>query len=211
MGLRRFSSCEISDALLKLGISTGGYLPDILPVSQTKVCGQAYTVQMVLGSNSSAPKLAAHFVDTAPKDSVIVISAPDSAKNAVWGGLMTAGAQARQALGVVISGRCRDTLEHREAGFPVFAKGTSTLGQTPFTRPSEVNVTLRIGEEGSEVLVTPGDWVLGDLDGVVCVPKDLLEAVLQQAQKGRDVDAKCMEDIKKGAGIKETFAKWRGK
>jgi regulator of RNase E activity RraA len=40
---------------------------------------------------------------------------------------MTAGAQARGALGVIISGRCRDLGEHREAGFDVFARGSSTL------------------------------------------------------------------------------------
>lgn len=48
---------------------------------------------------------------------------PPEAKNAVWGGLMTAGAKARGAIGVVISGRCRDLAEHRNAGFPVFARG----------------------------------------------------------------------------------------
>lgn len=42
---------------------------------------------------------------------------------------MTAGAQSRAAVGVVIDGRCRDISEHRDAKFPVFAKATSTLGQ----------------------------------------------------------------------------------
>jgi hypothetical protein len=59
---------------------------------------------------------------------------------------MTFGAQARGAKGVVISGRCRDVNEHLQAGFPVFARGTSTLGQKPFTRPSIV---------GGELLISP--------------------------------------------------------
>lgn len=67
-------------------------------------------------------------------------------KSAVWGGLMTFGAQARGVRGVVISGRCRDVTEHRQVEFPVFARGTSTLGQKPFTRPSVV---------GGELLISP--------------------------------------------------------
>jgi hypothetical protein len=55
---------------------------------------------------------------------------------------MTLGAKSRGALGVVVAGRCRDVSEHREAGFPVFARGQSTLGQRPFTRPSALNVPL---------------------------------------------------------------------
>ena len=78
--LAGFSTCEISDALIKLGSPNGGHIPDIHMISPsnttTRVCGPAYTVQMVLGSNKAAPKLSAHFVDTAPEGSVIVINAP---------------------------------------------------------------------------------------------------------------------------------------
>ena len=128
---------------------------------------------------------------------------------------MTAGAQSRGALGVVISGRCRDLAEHRAAGFPVFARGHSTLGQSPFTRPSAVNVPLAItapdAPEFPAVRVEPGDWILADEDGVVCIPKALLSDVLALAERGREVDAKCLEDIKAGKSIQETFKKHRGK
>ncbi len=80
--LAGFSTCEISDAMIKLGSSSGGYIPDIHQFSplgtNARICGPAYTVQMVLGSNKDAPKLSSHFVDTAPTGSVIVINAPDS-------------------------------------------------------------------------------------------------------------------------------------
>ncbi|RDX47939.1 RraA-like protein [Lentinus brumalis] len=219
--LAGFSTCEISDAMIKLGSSSGGYIPDIHQFSPSgtnaRICGPAYTVQMVLGSNKDAPKLSSHFVDTAPTGSVIVINAPDKVKNAVWGGLMTAGAKSRGALGVVISGRCRDLAEHRDASFPVFARGHSTLGQSPFTRPSEVNVPVTIRspdvseEEFPAVRVEPGDWVIADEDGVVCVPVSKAEEVITLAAKGREIDARCMEDIQAGKGVQETFKKHRGK
>ena len=132
---------------------------------------------------------------------------------------MTAGAQARGAVGVVISGRCRDLAEHRAAGFPVFARGHSTVGQSPFVRPSAVNATLTIrprdAGEGPDafapVSVAPGDWIVADEDGVVCVPVDMVDKVVEVARKGHEVDARCMTDIKAGKGVQASFKEHRGK
>lgn len=81
--LAAFSTCEISDALIKLELPHGGHIPDIQMFSpspakqaETRLCGPAYTVQMVLSSDTSAPKLSNHFVDTATNGSVVVIDAP---------------------------------------------------------------------------------------------------------------------------------------
>ena len=135
-------------------------------------------------------------------------------KNAVWGGLMTAGAQARGAAGVIISGRCRDINEHRSLAFPVFARGRSTLGQSPFSRPSAINVPLTIFPEGvgnlPAVTIYPGDWMIADEDGVVCVPNALQEQVVELAGKGRQIDSGCMKDIKAGKGVKASFRAHRG-
>ncbi|KIY74362.1 RraA-like protein [Cylindrobasidium torrendii FP15055 ss-10] len=167
---------------------------------------------MVLASDTDAPKLTAHFVDTAKADSIIVVSAPPNIKNAVWGGLMSAGAIGRSARGVVISGRCRDITEHGNLGFPVFSKGHSTLGQSPFTRPSAIEVPITISQDDfPAVTVNPGDMIVGDKDGVVCVPKDLVEKVVELADLGRKIDALCLQDIITGKGVQASFKEHRGK
>lgn len=74
--LSSFSSCELSDALLKLGVESGGYIPDISQFSGKSICGQAYTVKFVSSTDTEAPKLSEHFMDTAPSNSVIVIDVP---------------------------------------------------------------------------------------------------------------------------------------
>lgn len=79
--LATFSTCEISDALIKLGVPHGGHIPDIHLISSgsslnTRICAPAYTVQMVLSSNQSAPKLSSHFVDMVPAGYIVVIDAP---------------------------------------------------------------------------------------------------------------------------------------
>ncbi|PFH53761.1 hypothetical protein AMATHDRAFT_73200 [Amanita thiersii Skay4041] len=230
--LGSFSTCEISDALIKLGSPHGGCLVDIYCMSPSpsqsqhkleqeqdplRICGPAYTVQMVPFTDTASPKLTTHFVDTILPGSVVVIDTPPQSPNAVWGGLMTAGAQSRYARGVVISGRCRDLAEQRAARFPVFARGHSTLGQSPFTRSAAVNVPLRIapppvGEESfPAVEVRPGDWIVADEDGVVCIPRELEHQVVELATKGRDVDARCVEDIRAGLGVQASFKKHRGK
>ncbi|CAE6407174.1 unnamed protein product [Rhizoctonia solani] len=235
--LVQFSSCEISDALIKLGLThnakdapvqRGGYIPDINMLSpsptvgdgqNTRICGYAYTVKMVRGDDLHAPKPSQHFVDAAPAGSVAVISVPPNVKSAAWGGLMTAGAQFRGVHGVVIDGRARDLVEHRAAGFPVFARGHSTLGQSPFTRPSELNVPVTIlprpdfenafENTFSAVEVHPGDIIVADIDGVVCIPPELLANVIDSCRYSKHVDEKCMIDIQQGRSVQETFQHWR--
>ena len=141
--LAQYSTCEFSDALVKFGFPSGGLIPDIRRMSHyegsvsERICGPAYTVQMVLADDEEAPKLNEHFVDTIPDGTVVVVDAPprrlliehryrlmsdtllschrslsmhhlSEVKNAVWGGLMTAGAQYRGAKAAIISGRVRD-------------------------------------------------------------------------------------------------------
>lgn len=226
--LAQYSSCEVADALIKLKLPHGGYLPGLELYSPqhvagpTSICGPAFTVKMVPQSEAHAPKLTKHFVDVAERDCIMLISAPPSTRSAVWGGLMTARAQSLGVKGVMIDGRCRDLAEHRDTGFPVFARGHSILGQSPFTRPSEVQVPLVIADptvpldaQGQPlfppVTVHPGDILLGDVDGVVCVPRGLVEQVVETATHGRHVDGLCMKDLRAGRGVQETFALHRGK
>ena len=84
VSLADFSTCEVSDALIKLSIPHGGHIPDIHLASPTssnhfgiKICGPAYTVKMALASSTDAPSLSEHFIDTAPAGAVIVIDAPE--------------------------------------------------------------------------------------------------------------------------------------
>ncbi|CAO3598830.1 unnamed protein product [Absidia cylindrospora] len=213
--LRKYSSCEIADALLKLGQRPwGGYVPDIDMWSpqrcsgDTRIVGPAFTVKLVEKENKTAPSLAQHFVDLATENSVIVVSAPSDVKNACWGGLMSAGAKARQVQGAVIDGRVRDLAEHRSMGFPVFAKSHSILPQNAFVRASETQIPVTLS--GSPVVVHPGDIMVADMDGVVCIPVDLVDSVISNCEKYTAIDEQCMKDIQKGFGVQETFKKYRG-
>ncbi|KAF9413967.1 hypothetical protein BGZ76_004959 [Entomortierella beljakovae] len=122
--LKFYSSCDVADALFTLKVPNGGYLPDInmwspeYKAGDTRVFGPAYTVQMVPIEDKESPKPEQHFVDAAPEGHVVCISQPSHLVNAVWGGLMTARARTRGALGVIVDGRVRDLNEQRDVGFP---------------------------------------------------------------------------------------------
>ena len=64
--------------------------------------------------------------------------------------------------------------------------------------------------EGMTVIVNAGDTVVGDEDGVVCVPAGLVDAVGERCRIGRDVDGRCMEDIRGGKGVAAAFLEHRG-
>lgn len=85
--------------------------------------------------------------------------------------------------------------------------------QGGFTRPSALNVSVDIegAMEGLTVTVGPGDIVVGDVDGVVCVPAGLVAGVLEKCRIGRSVDAKCMESIRAGKGVAASFLEYRGR
>ncbi|WVR06985.1 hypothetical protein IAU60_004022 [Kwoniella sp. DSM 27419] len=232
-GLSGLSSCEVSDALVKLGYPCGGYVSSMNRYSGAEgssVVGPAFTVKLVRQEGATetvdearSPRAKEHFVDACPEGHVMVISSPYVRGAACWGGLMSTAAQTKGIKAVVIRGGCRDLSEHRALGFPVFAQYHSTLGQRTFLRPSEYNVPVSIPITPSpfhtdlishdrigETTVEPGDIILADIDGVVCIPRGKIAEVVRVARQGRDVDGNVRRDLAAGKGVKETMAKWRG-
>jgi regulator of RNase E activity RraA len=128
---------------------------------------------------------------------------------------MTARAAKLGAVGTVISGRLRDIQEHRDAAFPVFARGVGTTagGGVCFASTIGEPVALQTSIEGveHESTVHPGDVIVGDANGVVCVPIELAEEVAELVPALAKVDAECLNDVKGGMTVTETFERRRGR
>ncbi|WWC70276.1 uncharacterized protein I206_104226 [Kwoniella pini CBS 10737] len=234
--LEELSTCEVSDALIKLGISTGGFLPHLNIYSpkdheNVKLVGRVFTVRLVEqekpdSSQLNGPKAEQHFVDVAPEGSVILISPDFVSGAACWGGLMSTAAKNKKIKGVVILGGCRDLIEHRKLNFPIFAQFHSTLGIKSFLRQSEYNISLSIpirstvnkheqniiNQDGEEkkTLIDSGDILIGDIDGVVIIPFSKINQVIKIAKECKDIDENIRKDLELGKGVKETMKKWRG-
>lgn len=187
-----FSTASIADAC-DLVIGKTMFLPFEIKnrVNDKKIVGPAVTIQEETTYEKLPPQHALDAIDESDAGSVIVISgSPDLENVAVWGGLMTAGAVANKHEGAVLNGGMRDLAEiRRDYDFPVFSKTISpgtTLGRF---KTIASNIPVKIGD----VVIHPGDLIIGDIDGVVCVPQKFVDEILSVATT---IDVRELEQAK---------------
>ncbi|MFM8690829.1 MAG: RraA family protein [Limnohabitans sp.] len=191
-GFGKVAIASVADAVDKV-CGHRGYLDHLIKpqINDQRICGPAATVLEVATDEFLPPQHALDLIDEAPRGSVIVISIMGGEPDvAVWGGLMTAGAVANGHAGAVLDGGVRDLVEiRRDYGFPVYARSVSpgtTLGRYK-TAASQVPVRV------AGVVIHPGDIMVGDVDGVVAVPRAHAEQVLAMA---RDIDQREAEQAR---------------
>jgi RraA family protein len=147
-----------------------------------KILGPACTVKVYPGDNLMVHKS----LDVAQPGDVIVVDAAGSSMTAVLGDLVSTKARHRDVAGFVVDGLIRDLPAIRALGdFPVYARGVTPIG--PLHRgPGEINYPISAGG----IVVHPGDIIVGDLNGVVVVPRDiapdLLERLIERAAAEAD-------------------------
>jgi len=213
--LQAFSTCDISDALLKLDCPHGGFLADLIlwsPKRQeglTKVVGPAYTVKYARHTNLTKPAQQGHYIDSIPPGSVVFVSSPANIVNAVYGGLMSNRAKVAGAVGTIVDGRIRDLNEHRELDYPVFARNVGTASPYEVVHVSEINVPVRLQATEQEAIINPGDYLIGDLNGVVCLPKHLAEKALAMMGPQVEADRRVALDIQLGKSFLEASMEHR--
>jgi regulator of RNase E activity RraA len=185
--LGEFPSPEISDQLNRLYAVT----PEIrcLTGPHHKLIGPACTVKVFPGDNLMVHKS----LDVAQPGDVVVVDAGASRMNAALGDLISTKARHRKIAGFVVDGYVRDLPDILKLDFPVFARGTTSIG--PLHRgPGEVNYPICCGG----VVVNPGDVVVADAFGVVLIPRDNAEDILARlvAQRARLAD--YLDGVKRG-------------
>jgi 4-hydroxy-4-methyl-2-oxoglutarate aldolase len=176
---------EIAATLSRLGSATLGESGGLATNRRLKptwpgatVAAPAYPVQCTPGDN-----LSAHVgVTKAPAGSVLVVDVGSVIDRGYWGEVLTVAAQQQGIVGLVLDGGVRDVAALEERGFPVFSATIALTGATK-QQPGTVGGTAQIGE----VTVSAGDWIVGDVDGVVVIPHDRLDAVIEA---GRDREGK---------------------
>jgi RraA family protein len=153
------------------------------------MAGPAFTVKSRPGDNLMVHKALAI---AAPGD-VIVVDAGGDLTNAIIGELMLAQMVRRGLGGIVINGAIRDSAAIKAQDFPVYAAGVTHRG--PYKDgPGEINVPIAI----DGMVIEPGDLVLGDEDGLLCVPFAEVETVHEAATKKAAAEARQMANIVAG-------------
>lgn len=154
------------------------------------VRGPAFTVEIAPGENATLHRA----VYAAPRGSVLVVDGRGYPDRAVWGEVLTVAAQQQGIVGLVVDGAVRDVEAMRQRGFPVFAIGTSPAG--PHKQPpGRIGVPVSCGS----VVVHPGDFVIGDADGVAVVAEADRDRVLAAADARKDMEAEWIAALEAGA------------
>jgi regulator of RNase E activity RraA len=123
---------------------------------------------------------------------------------ASWGELLTATARVRGGAGAVLDGFHRDTRQMLAQGWPVFSRGRYAQDAGVRSVVAEYRVPIEI----AGVRVRPGDLLFGDLDGVVVVPREVEEEVIQRALEKARAEKVVRREIESGVPSTEVFRKY---
>ncbi len=182
---------DISDAM---GRAPG--IKGVRPiVPGVKMVGRAFTVRTVSGDWAKPVEA----IEKAEPGMVIVIDAQGGGR-AVWGELASKAAYRRGIAGVVVYGNVRDVDGIRKLGFPVFALGVVPEAGDP-RGIGELKVELELGG----VRVRPGDWIVGDDNGVVVIPAERAEEVAERVKAILKFEKELERLIDEGKSLPEAL------
>ncbi|NWJ50336.1 MAG: RraA family protein [Bacteroidetes bacterium] len=142
-------------------------------------------------------------LDDLKKNEVYVCSG-SSPHYALWGELMSTRAMMLGAVGAVVNGYSRDTEGILKMNFPTFSYGRFAQDQAPRGKVIDYRVPLQI----DEVLVNPGDIVIGDMDGVCVIPQEIEETVVIQALEKARGEKTVQKAILQGMSARDAFDKY---
>ncbi|MDZ4199806.1 MAG: RraA family protein, partial [Kiritimatiellia bacterium] len=145
----------------------------------------------------------AKMLDTMKPDGLVVWDTSSDTEASLWGGVMTATAIAKGLRGAVIAGGIRDTKQILEQNFPVFYQYRTSNGSLGRCLITHYQVPVVIGK----VTVRPGDVIFGDIDGVLCIPREIAYDVLVRAEAIRTNEDEIFKWVRSGETIQQITEK----
>lgn len=189
---------DVADQLAPIGTATvheaigrRGYVgPDLRPIQQgTKIAGTAVTVLSHPGDNGMIHAA----VEVCQEGDIVVVTTTAPSSHGMFGDLLATSLMVRGVRGLIIDAGVRDTADLREMGFPVWTRHVSCQGTVKNT-PGSVNVPISI--DGT--IITPGDIICADDDGVVVVERAEAALALQQSNERLDKESAARAKLEAG-------------
>ena len=199
------STGNVADAVDEATGARGWMSTDMKPIRDGKVVGRAWTALLrpiLKNDTREYPNYQLQILDEAPAGSVLVYVLENGLEIAGMGNLMATTAHARGLEATVIDGAVRDVTEIRAIGHSVFARriGPATsVGRM-------VSVAKQIPVRCAEIMVHPGDYIVGDADGVVVVPQQAGEKVVGLLKGYNDRESKMVPLIKSEKSMLKALA-----
>ena len=195
--LSKLSTPTISDALDKLGIN-GNTAYGIKPLDRSfRMIGRAYTVKY--GPVGVKRGTVGDYIDDVPPGSIVVLDNNGRQDCTVWGDILTTMSSIRKIGGTLIYGVNRDSARSLELNYPIFSLNTFMRTGKDRVQVESVNQPVTVGE----IRVSPGDIVVGDADGVVVIPKEREQEVLETALSIEMAEEHIRQTIEQGSRLDE--------
>jgi 4-hydroxy-4-methyl-2-oxoglutarate aldolase len=197
----------IADILDKNGLRDQVLPYYITPFTTAKrLAGTAFTSQGYPCAETTHNDMEARLkmLESVTPGSISVWATGGSIECAHWGEIMSTAVKQRGCVGAVVDGGVRDVDFIDAMSYPVFAKfkcSASSIGRWDLI---EWQLAIKIGN----TIIHPGDFVFGDTDGVVVVPKDITMDVLAAAEDVFERERGMREELRRGVTVTETYAKY---
>jgi 4-hydroxy-4-methyl-2-oxoglutarate aldolase len=200
-------AAALADVMDDLGLREQVLPPSIAPLAPgARVAGQAFTVEgrpSDHGDWDAAIRKTLAMLGAVPAHHVAVYQCHHE-RSAHFGELSATSLASRGVAGCVIDGGCRDVRLIEAIGFPVFARFVTPEDSTWRWEVTATQVPITVGT----VRVEPGDWVVGDEDGVVVVPAAAAERVLVAAEAKVGTENLVRDAVRSGMTPLEAFERY---
>ena len=201
----RLYSGVLADVLDTLGHRISALPIDLRPLRpEWRLFGRAATLSAVPVAVEPERPYAVELecIDALKPGDVLVATTHGDRGSGLWGELLSTAARAHGAVGAVIDGLTRDAAKILAMDFPVFAAGFCPLDSKGRLDGISHGKPIRHGA----CLVRPGDFVFGDIDGIVVVPAELAEAAFPRALEKVRGENRVREELARGRSAREVFA-----
>jgi regulator of RNase E activity RraA len=201
-------TAAISDIFQARNLHNQWLGPDIKCITKTLerevVAGFAFTVQWISDPlPDEREKPAARMVESYAEDSIIVVDTGADQVSGFWGELATTICVRNGVRGAVINGGAKDTGFVKQMGFPIFCKFSSPVDGFYRSRLHAWQVPIWF----NGIQIRPGDFIVGDSDGVLVIPQEIAEEVLLEAEHIREMETMTRDMLKVGVSAVEASEK----
>ena len=192
--LSRAETGALTDSMKLLHMD--GWMEDILPLpDDIRICGRAFTVQYERQPSPEFPAVNVfEMMEQAQKGDVLVASVPSP--YAIVGENIMNAVRVNGLAGLVLDGKTRDSGVIRRDRLPLFCKGPAIRLETE-CKIASVQVPVQCGG----ILVRPGDYIVGDCDGVIVIRPEDAERLIYQAERIAEIELELEKTIQSGRGM----------
>lgn len=206
--LKAASTATLTSVLRNKGLHNT-FMHQVVPLKvDMKMVGRAFTLRYIparedldevpLDNLKDVQRIG---IERITEGEILVIDARGDTRAGTMGSILAARIQMRGCMGIVTDGAYRDSPTIAASGLPAYAAAMNAHTNKTIHYPSEIQVPVACGG----VAIYPGDLIVGDEEGVVVIPAQLVEEVAVEAEEMEEMERFIMEKIRAGASIVGTY------